>query len=285
MEYEDGYFDQNEPEEDDREPDPVEKDAVDSLRAFFDVNRDRVFCSRHIEVAFEDRFFHWITHRVLKILASEGSIILEQRRLSYGAPINVVWDRRNRYTRRPIKEALALVEQYSHPDFTVALGNTGELLVSDGFGRFGFAQKGRHVREFGRKRWIKTEHNLDFVFERDGRAYGLEVKNTLPYIHDSELATKLEMCAFLDLIPVFVVRAMPRIWIQDVAGLGGFTLMLRFHLYPLSHKRLADKVKAELGLPVDAPRALYDGTMQRFVGWHERQVAGGPGWAERELKG
>jgi hypothetical protein len=244
--------------------DPIEANAVSELRTFFETHRERVFCKRHIEVALEDRFFHWITQRALKILAEEGSIIIEQQRLSYGAPVNVVWDRRNRYTRRSIKDVLALVEQYSHPDFTAALGNTGELLVSDGFGRFGFAQRGRNVREFGGKRWIKTDHNLDFIFERDGRVYGLEVKNTLPYIHDSELFTKLELCAFLGIIPVFVVRAMPRIWIQEVARRSGFTLVLKYHLYPLSHKKLAEKVRSEFGIPADCPSALYDGTMKRF---------------------
>jgi len=82
--------------------------------------------------------------------------------LSYGAPINFVWHKSNRYTRREIKEVLSLVERYSDPEFTAALGNTGELLVSDGFGRFGFVQRGREVRAFGECKWTSTEHNLDF---------------------------------------------------------------------------------------------------------------------------
>lgn len=258
----------------DRPPDPVEQEAVDVLRAYFAENVEQVFSSRQVEVAFEDQFFHWITHRALKVLADEGTVTIEQRQLSYGAPINFVWNRRNRYTRRQIVEVQRLVEQYSHPDFTAALGNTGELLVSDGFGRFGFSQGGRNVRQYGGRRWTKTEHNLDFIFTRDGRAYGIEVKNTLPYIHDRELAAKLDMCDALGLFPVFVVRQMPRIWIQDIANRGGFTLLLKYHLYPLSHKTLANEVRTRLGLPVDAPRALYDGTMQRFVRWHERKLEG-----------
>ena len=79
----------------------------------------------------------------------------------------------------------------------------------------------------------------------------------------------VRLCAHLRVIPVFVVRAMPRIWVVEVARRGGFTLVMRHQLYPLSHKRLALEVRATLGLPVDAPRALYDGTMQRFVSWHD----------------
>jgi len=165
-----------------------------------------------------------------------------------------------------------LIEQYSHPDFTAALGNTGELLVSDGFARFGFVQRGRNTREYAAKRWLRSEHNLDFIVERDARVYGVEVKNTLPYIDDKELSVKLDLCNFLGIHPVFVVRAMPAIWTYEVVRRGGFVLQLKYHLYPLSHKALADRVRQVLGIPADAPRALYDGTMQRFVTWYERQL-------------
>ena len=124
-----------------RPPDHVEAQAVVELRTFFETNR-RVFSSRQVQVLFEGTYFHWITLRALKILADEGSIRLEKRTLSYGAPINFVWHRSNRYNRREINEIQRLVERYSDPEFTAALGNTGELLVSDGFGRFGFVQRG-----------------------------------------------------------------------------------------------------------------------------------------------
>ncbi|MFL5381912.1 MAG: hypothetical protein ACJ8GN_05300 [Longimicrobiaceae bacterium] len=255
-----------------RGSDPYEEQAVDALRAHFEANRERVFSSRQIEVQFEARYFHWITHRALKVLEAGRIIEIEQRKLSYGAPVNLVWHRSNRYTRRQVKEVVDLIEKYSHPDFTAALGNTGELLVSDGFARFGFVQRGRNTREFGEKRWTRSAHNLDFIVERDGRVYGIEVKNTLPYIDDREFFAKLELCEFLGILPLFVVRAMPAIWTQEVVRRRGFVLQLKYHLYPLSHKSLADRVREVLGIPADAPRALYDGTMQRFVSWHERQL-------------
>ncbi len=262
------------PDEELRPPDLTEGQAVDALRDYFEANVDRVYSSRQLEVFFEDRYFHWITHRAIKLLSEEGTVRLEQRMLSYGAPINLVWHRKNRYVRRPAKEVIRLVEAYSHPDFTAALGNTGELLVSDGFGRFGFNQRGRNAQEYGGRRWTSSAHNLDFIFERDGRSYGVEVKNTLPYIHDRELGIKLEMCDHLSLIPLFVVRAMPAIWISDVSRRGGFTLVLKHQLYPLSHKTFADEVRKELGLPVDAPKALFDGTIRRFERWHLGRLAG-----------
>lgn len=258
-----------------RPPDSVERRAVEELRAFFEANQERVFSSRQIEIQFEDQYFHWITHRAVKVLADEGLVLIEGRTLASGAPINFVWHRRNRYTRRQVKEVQEIVERYSHPDFTAALGNTGELLVSDGFGRFGFVQRGRDTRAFRERAWTKSAHNLDFLVERDEVVYGVEVKNTLPYISDRELNIKLALCDHLGISPVFVVRAMPKIWIQEVARRGGFTLVLKYHLYPLSHRGFAMEVKEKLGLPVDAPKALHDGTMQRFVAWHDRKSGRG----------
>lgn len=84
-------------------------------------------------MTFEDKYFHWITHRVVNVLKEEGTIQMEARKLAHGAPVNMVWHRKNRYVKRQSTDLIRLIDAYSHPDFTAALGNTGELLVSDGF--------------------------------------------------------------------------------------------------------------------------------------------------------
>lgn len=145
-------------------------------------------------------------------------------------------------------------------------------MVSDGFARFRFVQLGRNTNEYKGRKWEESRHDMDFIFERDGLAYGIEVKNTLPYINDREMKVKIRLCKHLGLAPVFVVRAMPAIWIGEVRRAGGFTLVLGHQLYPLSHKEFAKEVREKTGLPVDAPRALYDGTMRRFETWHEKRV-------------
>src|SRR6266567_7189186 len=42
-------------------------------------------------------------------------------------------------------------------------------------------------------RWTRTNHDLDFIFERNQVAYGVEVKNTLGYPEHSEIFIKLTM--------------------------------------------------------------------------------------------
>jgi len=53
---------------------------------------------------------------------------------------------------------------------------------------------------------------------------------------------------------------------------GGFALILKYQLYPWSHHELAKRVAKELKLPVDAPKAIEDGTMVRFLRWHRKLV-------------
>jgi len=71
------------------------------------------------------------------------------------------------------------------------------------------------------------------------------------------------MCAALDLVPLFIARMMPRTYIEQVRQAGGFSLIMKHQFYPMSHRALAIRVKAELGLPV---------TLQRFLKWHEAKL-------------
>jgi len=111
---------------------------------------------------------------------------------------------------------------------------------------------------------------MDFIFERDGQAYGIEVKNTLGYMDREEFETKIRLCREIGVRPVFAARMLPKTWINDLINAGGFALILKYQLYPWAHRELAKTVRSELGLPVDAPRRLNEGTMKRFLKWHER---------------
>ena len=112
--------------------------------------------------------------------------------------------------------------------------------------------------------WTESKQNLDFIFERDGRAFGVEVKNTLRYIRSGEFRDKLRMCRTLGLTPIFVCRMLPKPWIREVNLAGGCALLLKWQLFPRSERRLVERLRSELGLPVDTPRRLQDGTLDRL---------------------
>jgi hypothetical protein len=256
-----------EPEQEDQ----WEKRAVDVLGEFFEKNKGRVFYYRQIELFHEDSFFHWVTNRALhKIIG--GTVRTESSKLASGTPINFAWHKSLRYYRREQKKLVKLVEQYSDPAVGAHLGLNGELIVLEGFARKQFLLVERHANSYRGNSWPDGKSNLDFIFEKDSVAYGMEVKNQLRYPDYEEMQTKIKMCQFLGVRPVFVVRMMPKVWVQEVARLGGFALILKYQLYPLSHSGIARSVATELGLPVDAPRQLKDETMARFSAWHRKNL-------------
>jgi hypothetical protein len=185
----------------------------------------------------------------------------------------LLWHRNFRYYKREAKRVASVVDEYANPNIGAALGLHGELMVLEAFARAEFVMRGRETRGFRNRSWSKSDHDLDFVFERDGIAYGVEVKNTLGYMNYDELLLKIELCKYLNLRPVFVVRMMPKSWMFELIEAGGFGLILKYQLYPWTHKELGRHVARELGLPIDSPRAIQDGTMTRFLKWHKGLLA------------
>lgn len=60
-------------------------------------------------------------------------------------------------------------------------------------------------------------------------------------------------------------------WVEEVRKKGGFSIIMEWQLYPIGYESLAKEIKEELGLKVDTPRAIQDGTMQRFINYgHNR---------------
>src|SRR5262249_32445597 len=170
------------PEEVERPPDAREDQARRALESFFERREEEVFFSRQLEVHHEDDWYHWITNRALRQLVANGTVHTDVRGLKTGGSIHLVWHRRYRYYRRDAERVVRLVEECSDPNIGASLGLQGEALVLEGFARSEFVMRGRNVRAYGGRTWAETGHDLDFVFERDGRVYGVEVKNTLRYV-------------------------------------------------------------------------------------------------------
>lgn len=255
-----------------READAREEAAVEALERFFDERRESVFFSRQLEVIHESAWFHWITNRALRDLVDADVVRNEVRELRTGGTVNLMWHRSYRYHKREAKRVIALVEEYADPNIGAALGLQGEAMVLEGFARRQFLMLGRNSREYRDRVWTQSDHDMDFIFERDGIGYGIEVKNTLGYMEHDELRIKIDLCRHLGIRPVFAARMLPKTWVNEVVNAGGFALIMKYQLYPWAHRELARRVREQLGLPVDSPRALQEGTMQRFVSWHERNV-------------
>lgn len=160
-----------------------------------------------------------------------------------------------------------MVRRFSDSQFTWAIGAHGEGMFDAALPKAGFMPAASNVKSFGGKVWTKTKHDLDRVYGRGGKHYGVEIKNTLSYIDREELEIKLTMCAHLELVPVFIVRMAPKNYVEMVRAAGGFTLIFEWQLYPHGQGAFAKEVRETLGLKVDSPRAIQDGTIERLSKW------------------
>ena len=91
-------------------------------------NGDEVYYAQQIEIFFEERFFHWITHRALYDLVDEGKIRCVYRKLSAHLTINFYSSNGNRYWKRRSNEIGKIVLRYSTPSFTRSIGIQGEMM-------------------------------------------------------------------------------------------------------------------------------------------------------------
>ena len=251
--------------------DPRTDEAKQRLRALLRLRADEVFYLQQLKVLLEDEYFHWITDRALHELLTEGVVVRHRIQLPEGSFVDFYWARGARYWRRKVDTLAKLVREYGRAD--LGLGPHAEMLHTAALAKRRFIPVAENVRELGSHKWKKTGHNLDRIFERDGVHYGTEIKNTLAYIGRSELQTKLEICDALGLTPLFIVRMAPKSYIDLVRKRGGFTLVIKWQLYPFGHGELARRVRAQTGLPTDSPRAVADGTVERLLKWHSRRIS------------
>lgn len=185
-------------------------EVSEKLRVFFEARKEEVFFARQLHVLFENEYFHWVTHWALRDLEALGIIRSEERTLGVGSTIKLYWHRSFRYYRRAAKRLVSLVEEYADPNMGAALGLQGEAMALEGFASLRFVLEGRDKNEYRGVPWCDTEHNVDFIFSRDGLSYGVEVKNTLAYIDKDEFDIKIRLCETIGVTPVFVVRMLPK---------------------------------------------------------------------------
>jgi hypothetical protein len=69
------------------------------------------------------------------------------------------------------------------------------------------------------------------------------------------------------------MRMAPKTYIHLINEAGGFALIFKYQLYPFGAEELVKRVREEMslegmGFPVDSPKAIEAGTIERFLKWH-----------------
>jgi len=224
------------------------------------VSPDSVYHVTQIEVLFEDRHFHDRTYRALQQLLKDG--FLRSRAVTvWDTSTILLWRSNVRYVERAIKSHLELMSRYSSQQMNKATGDYAELLTLMGLSRLHLDLVSRNSNSYRGKVWTASGHDLDFVMERDGLAYGIEVKNTYNYFPDHELEIKLKMCEYLELVPLFVVRHRHAKQWTLTRQHRGLLDVFKSKILPPGQSVLAQEIWQQMRLPVtvwsDWPGQFY----------------------------
>lgn len=212
-----------------------------------DCNPNVPYHRKQIEVIFEanKKYTHYRTNNRIDELIDEGFL-----RLIETDTANFILRNGVRYYKFNMKKRIRLIKKYSDPYVVRGVGKWGEYLSKIMFILNNFKIVCRNTNEYKGKKWTKTNENLDFILERDGVSYGVEVKNTLRYMEYQEFTNKLEMCGLLGLIPMWVLRYAPEVQFNTIEAKDGRILVLKSQIYPFGQDGLVKEMWNLMRLPV-----------------------------------
>lgn len=225
------------------------------------ITPDSLYHITQLQVLFENKHFHPLTYRAIQELRQTRFLRSREVTSKVGRSI-LVWRSGIRYVERQIKAHMKLVEEYSSELINKATGDYAETLVLSGLSRLHLSLVGRNTRVYRDRTWTQSDHNLDFIMEKGSVAYGIEVKNTFDYMPADEFAIKLQMCQFLGIRPLFVVRSRDKIQWQQAKDAGGLIFMFKTKIFPPGQDPLVHRIWQEMRLPVgilhDWRSSFYD---------------------------
>ncbi|PIQ86183.1 MAG: hypothetical protein COV74_05770 [Candidatus Omnitrophica bacterium CG11_big_fil_rev_8_21_14_0_20_45_26] len=248
-------------------PDSKTQQVKKIIVAQLENDKSRVYFQRQLEVLYEKKFFHWVTGRAIKELKEEGRITVDYYPIqvrSHRDYIKIITHKKNRYYRTRAKQIASLVEMYSNPSITSDTGFVAEELFKVAYAEHQFSLIATHTNKLRGKQWVKTNHDVDFIVEKKGKFFGCEVKNTLGYIDREDMDIKIELCQFLGIMPIFIVRYSPTVWNNEVFENGGLVQVFETQIFSPGKAELVGRLKNELELPVLVSRRIPDSIMDRL---------------------
>lgn len=223
---------------------------------------------KQIEVLFENYYWHWVTDRAIKSLIDEGFL-----RSVRGSTAKFVIRSDIRYYKAEIKKREKVIRRYSDPSITKAIGDYAEMLFEFMFELNDFNIIDEDTNEFGGVKWEETDHDLDFIIEKDDVVYGVEIKNTLPYMERDEFDIKLRICEHLDIVPLWVLRNAPGVQFNEIKRKNGFILNFKAQIYPPGQGPLVRDIWRLMALPVTIWKRIPENIENIFLWQHEQRIS------------
>ncbi len=250
------------------------------------------YYQHQLQVLYEDKFFDWVVTAALNGLVSDGylevfdgknTLGLEQMgnkigRMKFYANTDAIrTDRERQLMKKHVVSTAKLVSRYSDADITRMLGAQLESLVKSQLQISQFEIMGVHTSEYLGRKWTNTNHNLDFIAKKKGKDFtiGVEVKNTLGGMDSEEIDTKIDICRYLGIVPVFAVRWNGQ-YVNCVYKQGGFSWFFKTQIFPLGQERFVDQLFTRLSagprlkFPVTVRNSLPEKAVRVFDGWVRR---------------
>ena len=234
------------------------------------VEREQVAYRNEFRYRLEREFFHTVTDYALRRL-DEGKAYSEglklartglpgRRSIAQGTP-NVFY--KATATDYPpllpiMKKKLELSEFVS--EMAGCAGFHAQYLWRDAFADLGYRILKEDVSEFEGK---KVEGgDIDFVAEKDGVRFGVEVKNGLEYPND--LGNKVRVAIELGTIPVMVVRRVAWDVYANLKKYGVLTKIYETCIMPSSYESVVAECVEVLGMPLIALDAISGKTRRHL---------------------
>ncbi len=199
---------------------------------------------------------------------------LKSEQRSFGRNMHVIFVfRRNlRYFSSQMKRKIRIIEKFSDDELNDGVGKYAEILFRHMFEKNQFTIVGKGVNIFKRKKWRRSDKNLDFIIAKDGFNYGVEIKNTFDYMPWEEFGEKLEMCKFLGLLPVFPLRCPSEQQFRMMKEVNGLALKFKTRIFPPGNQMLVTEIWNHFRLPINIWDGILNSVESVFLSYHHHNI-------------
>jgi hypothetical protein len=235
-------------------------------------SKDSVFYKKQIQVIFEDQYPHDVTGKAVNELLEEKFLKEESRAFGKNMHTIFVWRRNIRYVATMIKEKIKIIAKFSDDEVNHGVGKYAEILFSHMFENNRFTIVDRNTNSFKGNTWRKSDKELDFIIEREGINYGVEVKNTFDYMPQDEFDEKIEMCRFLGLLPAFPLRCPSEQQYALMKTVDGLALKFKTRVFPPGNQKLVTDIWNHFRLPVYIWEKIPPPIEAVFLNYHHHHL-------------
>ena len=234
--------------------------------------KDSVYYKKQIQVIFEERYPHDVVGKAVNELIDHEFLKDEPRDFGNNMHAIFVCRRNLRYTASQIKRKIKIMERFSDDELNDGVGKYAEILFHHMFTKNQFRIVDRDANRFQGKVWNKSSRDLDFIIQKDGINYGVEIKNTFDYMPEDEFEEKLDMCQFLGLLPVFPVRCPSPQQYELMKEIGGLALKFKTRVFPPGNQNLITQIWNHFRLPVNIWEEILPPIEAIFLGYHHNKL-------------